>query len=97
MGLREQPEAGDETAKRRLEEVRGKQQAFKAREERRLYHKQAWFKRLQRFRAGVEARTSLLRRKFGLKQSLMRCTAGAEIWVGQGIFAHNLWQVARII
>jgi IS5 family transposase len=63
---------------------------------RRTYQKQSWFKRLQRFRAGVEARISLLKRKFGLRRSLMRGSAGVKIWVGQGIFTHNLWQAARI-
>jgi len=65
--------------------------------ERRAYQKQHWFKRLQRFRAGIEARISLLKRKFGLKRSLMRGSPGVKIWVGQGIFAHNLWQAARIM
>ncbi|MDY6918051.1 MAG: transposase, partial [Chloroflexota bacterium] len=68
----------------------------KASDERRSYQKQSWFKRLQRFRAGIEARISLLKRKFGLKRSRMRGTPGANIWVGQGIFTHNLWQAARI-
>ncbi len=65
--------------------------------ERRMEQKQPWFKRLQRFRAGVEARISLLQRKFGLDRSLMLGSPGTEIWVGQGIFAYNLWQAARII
>jgi len=65
-------------------------------EERRIYQKQSWFKRLQRFRAGIEARISLLKRKFGLKRSRMRGSPGVNIWVGQGVFAHNLWQAARI-
>jgi hypothetical protein len=69
----------------------------KVREERRNYQKQSWFKRLQRFRAGIEARISLLKRKFGLKRSLMRGSPGVKIWVGQGIFAHNLWKAARIV
>jgi IS5 family transposase len=64
--------------------------------ERRSYQKQSWFKRLQRFRAGIEARISLLKRKFGLKRSRLRGSPGVNIWVGQGIFAHNLWQAARI-
>ena len=64
--------------------------------ERRIYQKQSWFKRLQRFRAGCEARISLLKRKFGIRRSLMRGNTGTEIWVGQGIFTQNLWQVARI-
>jgi IS5 family transposase len=65
-------------------------------EERRNYQKQSWFKRLQRFRAGIEAMISLLKRKFGLKRSRMRGSPGVNIWVGQGIFTHNLWQAARI-
>jgi hypothetical protein len=64
--------------------------------ERRRYQKQSWFQRLKRFRAGIEAKISLLKRKFGLKRSRMRGGPGVNIWVGQGIFAHNLWQAARI-
>jgi len=67
----------------------------KVSEERHRYQRQPWFQRLKRFRAGIEARISLLKRKFGLGRSLMRGHAGTQIWVGQGIFAHNLWQAAR--
>jgi IS5 family transposase len=69
----------------------------KANRERRMEQKQPWFRRLQRFRAGSEGRISLLKRVFGLDRSLMRGNQGAQIWVGQGIFAHNLWQAARIM
>jgi len=69
----------------------------KVREDRRRYQKQSWFKRLQRFRAGIEARISLLKRKFGLKRSRMRGSPGVNISVGQGILAYNLWQAARIM
>jgi IS5 family transposase len=65
--------------------------------ERRLEQKQPWFKRLQHFRAGSEGRISVLKRVFGLDRSLMRGNQGTAIWVGQGIFAHNLWQAARIM
>jgi IS5 family transposase len=64
--------------------------------ERRQYQRQSWFKRLQRFRAGGEAKISLLKRKFGLRRSRLRGSPGAEIWVGQSIFTNNLWQAARI-
>jgi IS5 family transposase len=64
--------------------------------ERRRYQQLSWFRRLQRFRAGIEARISLLKRKFGLKRNRMRGSLGVNIWVGQGIFAHNLWQATRI-
>jgi len=69
----------------------------KVKEDRRRYQKQSWFKRLQRFRAGIEARISLLKRKFGLKRSRMWGNPGVNIWVGQGIFAHNLWKATRIV
>lgn len=64
--------------------------------ERRQYQRQFWFKRLQRFRAGCEAKISLLKRKFGLGRSRMRGDTGAKIWIGQGIFTYNLWQAVRI-
>jgi len=32
----------------------------------------------------------------GLKRSRLRGSPGVNIWVGQGIFAHNLWQSSRI-
>jgi IS5 family transposase len=53
-------------------------------------------------KAGAEGRISVLKTIFGLgifglDRSLMRGTKGAKIWVGQGIFTHNLWQAARIM
>jgi transposase, IS5 family len=71
--------------------VRGKASA-----EKRAVQRQSWFRRLQRFRAGSEGKISVLKRQFGLDRSLMRGTDGSELWVGEGIFAHNLWQAARI-
>jgi IS5 family transposase len=68
----------------------------KASPEKRAEQKQSWFRRLQCFRAGAEGRISLLKRKFGLDRSLMRGPDGTEIWVGEGIFAHNLCQAARM-
>jgi IS5 family transposase len=68
----------------------------KASRERFIEQKQSWFRRLQHFRASSEGRISLLKRVFGLDSSPMRANQGTEIWVGQGIFAHNLWQAARI-
>jgi IS5 family transposase len=68
----------------------------KVSQERRQYQRQSWFRRLQRFRAGSEAKISLLKRKFGLGRSLMKGDTGTKIWVGQGIFIHNLWQAVRV-
>jgi hypothetical protein len=58
----------------------------KAAKERLLKQMQVWFKRLKRFRAGSEAKISLLKRKFGLRRSLMHGDLEDGIWVGQGIF-----------
>jgi hypothetical protein len=69
----------------------------RASSDRRKEQKQPWFRRLQRFRAGSEGRISLLKRKFGFGRSLMRGNHGTGIWVGQGIFTHNLWQAARTV
>jgi hypothetical protein len=68
----------------------------KVSQERRQYQWQSWFKRLQRFQAGSEAKIRLLKRKFGPGRSLMRGDYGMKIWVGQEIFTHNLWQATRI-
>lgn len=65
-------------------------------EKRKQYQKQHWFRRLQRFRAGGEAKISLLKRKFGLRRSRLRGHRGIKIHVGWGILTHNLWQTARI-
>lgn len=64
--------------------------------ERKQHQKQHWFKRLQRFRAGCEAKISLLKRKFGLRRSRLRGLRGTKIHVGWAILTHNLWQSTRL-
>jgi IS5 family transposase len=51
-----------------------------------------WFRQLQRFRCGIEASISMLKRKFGLGRVLAKGSAGTAIWTGLAIFAYNLWQ-----
>ena len=51
-----------------------------------------WFRQLQRFRCGIEASISMLKRKFGLGRVLARGSIGTAIWTGWAIFAYNLWQ-----
>jgi transposase, IS5 family len=51
-----------------------------------------WFRQLQRFRCGIEASISMLKRKFGLGRVLAKGSAGTVIWTGLAIFAYNLWQ-----
>ncbi len=69
----------------------------KASKERRQYERQPLYRRLIRFRAGDEGRISVLKRICRLGRSLMRGDSGTRIWVGQGLFAHNLWQAARMM
>ena len=59
--------------------------------ESRHQHKK-WFRALQRFRCGMEAGISMLKRKFSLGRVLARGSPGTAIWTGLAIFAYNLWQ-----
>ncbi len=62
---------------------------------RELEHTRA-FKRLRNWRAGIEARISHLKRSFGLRRSRLRGVAGAQTWVGLGIFAYNLQRMTVV-
>jgi transposase, IS5 family len=64
-------------------------------EERQRHEKQGWFKRGFRFRAGIEGRISVLNRAFGLDVCLDHGEEGMGKWVGWGILAHNMRQIAR--
>jgi transposase, IS5 family len=48
------------------------------------------FRRLRRWRVGIEARISHLKRGFGLGRTRLRGLDGARTWVGLGVFAYNL-------
>jgi hypothetical protein len=52
----------------------------------------SWFRELQRFRCGIEAGISLLKRRFGLGRVLAKGSPATAIWTGFAIFAFNLWQ-----
>ncbi len=51
-----------------------------------------WFRALQRFRCGMEAAISMLKRKFSLGRVLARGSPATAIWTGFAVFAYNLWQ-----
>lgn len=51
-----------------------------------------WFRELQRFRCGIEAGISLLKRRFGLGRVLAKGSPATAVWTGFAIFAFNLWQ-----
>lgn len=56
------------------------------------HQRKRWFRQLQRFRCGIEASISMLKRKFALGRVLARGSQGTAIWTGLAIFAYNLWQ-----
>lgn len=62
-----------------------------SRAERRHQHRR-WFKKLQRFRCGIEAGISLLKRRFCLGRVLAKGSPATAVWTGFAIFAFNLWQ-----
>jgi len=51
-----------------------------------------WFRDLQRFRCGIEAGISLLKRRFSLGRMLAKGSPATAVWTGFAIFAFNLWQ-----
>ena len=50
------------------------------------------FRALQKFRCGMEAAISMLKRKFSLGRVLARGSPATAIWTGFAVFAYNLWQ-----
>jgi IS5 family transposase len=63
--------------------------------ERRTQERQGWFRRACRFRAGMEGRISVLKRRFGLDRCRYHGQAGMERWVGWGIITHNLRVISQ--
>jgi transposase, IS5 family len=64
----------------------------------RLQHERTpWFRRGFRFRAGIEGRISILRRRFGLDRCLAHGEAGLGRWVGWSILTANLRQIAQAL
>jgi len=59
-------------------------------QKRRRHEKQGWFRRGRRYHHGIEARISLLKRRFGLSRCLYHGEEGFERWVGWGLIAYNL-------
>ena len=56
------------------------------------HQRKIWFRQLQRFRCGIEASISMLKRKFGLGRVLARGSQATAVWTGLAIFAYNVWQ-----
>lgn len=56
------------------------------------HQRRRWFRDLQRFRCGIEAGISILKRRFGLGRVLAKGSKATAVWTGFAIFAFNLWQ-----
>ena len=69
----------------------------KLNEEEKEFQNTIQFKKGQRFRAGGEAKISLLKRKYKLDRCKYQGSVGMARWVGGGILACNLITMARLI
>lgn len=65
---------------------------LKPRERRRQHAR--WFRQLQRFRCGMEAAISMLKRCFMLGDIRVRGSTATALWVGWSIFSFNLWNLS---
>ena len=85
---------GEEVAKRAGIRRVALPQSGRLTKKRKEYEEQPWFKRAFAFRAGVEGRISVLRRRYGLARCLEHGEEGMGRWVGWGILVHNLSKIA---
>jgi transposase, IS5 family len=61
---------------------------------RRAFERQRWFRRGQRWRVGCEGRISVLKRRHGLRRCRYHGVDGMHRWVGFGVIADNLMNIA---
>jgi IS5 family transposase len=64
-------------------------------EQRRRHERQGWFRRAGRFRAGIEGRISVMKRRGYLGRCRDRGEEGFLGWVGWGVLTSNLHAIAR--
>jgi IS5 family transposase len=64
---------------------------------RRTYERQPWFRRGQRWRVGCEGRISVIKRRHGLRRCRYHGLDGMHRWVGLGVIADNLINMATIL
>lgn len=64
---------------------------------RRAHEHERWFRRGQRWRTGSEGRISVLKRRHGLRRCRYRGEAGIHRWVGLGVIADNLINIAKYV
>jgi IS5 family transposase len=64
-------------------------------EERQRHERQGWFRRAKRFRAGIEGRISVMKRRGYLGRCRDKGEEGFGRWVGWGVLSSNLHAIAR--
>jgi len=65
--------------------------------ERKALHKKRWFRNAQKWRTGCEGRISLLKRRHGLNRCRYKGASGMRRWVGLGVIADTLINIARVL
>ena len=65
--------------------------------ERKALQKKRWFRNAQKWRTGCEGRISLLKRRHGLNRCRYKGPSGMKRWVGLGVIADNLINIARMM
>jgi IS5 family transposase len=65
--------------------------------ERRALHRKRWFRNAQKWRTGCEGRISLLKRRHGLNRCRYKGPSGISRWVGLGVIADCLINIARVM
>lgn len=55
------------------------------------------FRRLVKWRTGAEGRISHLKHTWGLERTMLDGIAGAQIWCGWGVLAHNAVKIAGLV
>ena len=69
----------------------------KLNEQKKKRQRKSWFKDLQKYRAGGEAKISWLKRCFGLDRCLYKGDQGFGRRVGAGILANNLIVMTKLM
>ena len=64
---------------------------------RQTHERQRWFRRGQRWRTGCEGRISVLKRRHGLRRCRYHGPHGMHRWVGLGVIADNLINMATYL
>jgi transposase, IS5 family len=65
--------------------------------ERKEHERQRWYKRARRFRAGIEGRISVMKRREYLGRCRDRGEEGFGRWVGWGVLTANLDTIAQTL